>query len=530
MSALETSSQALSLPGASKSKIEASAFSNTERWLIIIAVMSATIMQVLDTTIINVALPHMQGSLGAAPDQISWTLTSYLVASAIFMPLTGYLSDKIGQKKYLLICIAGFTLVSSLCGAATSLTEIIVFRMLQGIFGAGLVPLSQSIMGNVYSGKERNKGTAIWGMGVMIAPILGPTLGGYLTDIASWRWTFYVNVPIGILAFFLAWQVVPDSDRKERRMDWIGLVLISLAIGATQYVLDRGSQVDWFSSDVICVATVLAIGGLIGFLLHSLPPGKQMVFDIRIFADRNFTLSCLILLLLGTSLYGVTVLLPLLLENLLNYPVSTTGLVLAPRGIASLLSIVVVGRLAPRLGTAGIMILGILFTAAGTWLSTYYSVMISPGWATSVSMVQGFGLGMVFYPIITVAFATLPTRMHTEAAGLFSLVRVLSGSIGISMTMSLLTNYGQVSWNRLGGFINPYNPALYQYLEHLGLKPTDAQGAALLSGELLTQTQMVAFINVFAVIALTLLLILPLVLLLRGGKHAPLEGSATLLD
>lgn len=530
MSALNTSAPTIALTNIPKPKTQAGAFSNTQRWLIIIAVMSATIMQVLDTTIINVALPHMQGSLNAAPDQISWTLTSYMVASAIFMPLTGYFSDKIGQKKYLLICIAGFTFVSSLCGAATSLPEIIIFRMLQGIFGAGLVPLSQSIMGNVYSGQERNKGTAIWGMGVMIAPILGPTLGGYLTDIASWRWTFYVNVPIGILAFSLAWRVVPDSARRARNIDWMGLILISLAIGAMQYVLDRGSQVDWFSSDAICVAAVLAIGGLIGFLLYSLPLRQQGVFDLRIFADRNFTLCCLIMLLLGMSLYGVTVLLPLLLENLLNYPVSTTGLVLAPRGISSLLSIMVVGRLAPRLGTAGIMVLGILLTAGGTWFSTYYSVMVSPGWATGVSMIQGFGLGMVFYPIITVAFATLPTRMHTEAAGLFSLVRVLGGSMGISVTMSLLTNYGQVSWNALGGFINPYNPAVYEYLAHLGLKPTDSQGAALLGSELLSQAQMVAFINVFAVIALTLLMMLPLVLLLRGGKKAEKESSTALLD
>jgi DHA2 family multidrug resistance protein len=482
--------------------------------------MSATIMPVLDTTIINVALPHMQGSLSASPDQIAWTLTSYMVATAIFMPLTGYINDKIGQKKYLLLCIASFTVVSCLCGAATSLPEMIVFRALQGMLGAGLVPLSQSIMGEVYTGKDRHKGTAIWGMGVMIAPILGPTLGGYLTEIANWRWTFYVNVPIGILAFFLAWRAVPDSARKERSMDWIGLALISLAIGATQYVLDRGSQVDWFSADSIRVATVLAIGGLIGFLLYSLPPGKRMVFDLRIFADRNFTLCCLILLLLGMSLFGVMVLLPLLLENLLNYPVSTTGLVLAPRGISTMLSIVIVGWLAPRLGTSWIIALGILIAAAGTWFSTYYSVMISFGWATAVSMIQGFGLGMIFYPIITVAFATLPARLHTEAAGLFSLVRVLGGSIGISISMTLLTKYGQVAWNQLGGSINPYNPALYQYLAHLHLKPTDATAVAILNSELYSQAQMVAFINVFAVIALTFLLMLPLVFLLRRGNNS----------
>jgi DHA2 family multidrug resistance protein len=264
------------------------------RALITIVVMSATLMQVIDTTIVNVALPHMQGALSASPDEITWTLTSYLVASAIFMPLTGYLSDRLGRKLYLFISIAGFTVVSALCGASMSLTEIVIFRLLQGVFGAALVPLSQAIMTDIFPPEERTRAMAIWGLGVMVGPILGPTLGGYLTDIASWRWTFYVNVPVGILTLMLMY-VIPDTPKKARSMDWTGLLLICISIGGLQYVIERGNSAVWVASPSILFATYLTASCFVFFILHQFTDVKERVFDISIFKDKNFTISSMLL-------------------------------------------------------------------------------------------------------------------------------------------------------------------------------------------------------------------------------------------
>ncbi len=492
----------------------------TQRWLIIITVMSAALMQVLDSTIVNVALPHMQGSLGASPDQITWTLTSYMVSSAIFMPLTGYLTDRFGQKQFLLLSIGGFTLASILCGAATSLPEIVVFRLLQGIFGAGLVPLSQSILSTVFSEKDRGKGMAIWGVGVMLGPILGPTLGGYLTEIASWRWTFYVNVPVGIIAMLLTWQVIPDTAKKPRHLDWLGLSLLSLAIGLGQYVLDRGSQADWFSSNEIRIAAIVSLSSLAGFIIHSLHPKKENVFDVRIFKDRNFTISCILLASFGIGLFGGTVLMPLMLENLLNYPVMTTGLVMAPRGIASMISMILVGKLLGRLQPRTWILCGILISVVGYWLNTFYSDMIDAAWIVWPMVIQGFGMGLVFVPLSTLAFATLAPQQRSEAAGLFSLMRVIGGSMGISIVMTILTRHSQMAWHQLVGFIRPHNPAVTQYLSSLHLNISQPLAVQLLSLEVTKQSQMIAFVTDYAFIAWSFLAMLPLLLLIKPSKNA----------
>lgn len=307
--------------------------SASQRWIITVAIMAATLMQVLDTTIVNVALPHMQGSLGASPDEITWTLTSYLVASAIFMPLTGYFTDRFGRKAYLLLSIIGFTLTSALCGAATSIVQMVVFRLLQGIFGAGLVPLSQAILTDIFPDNERGKAMAIWGMGVMVGPILGPSLGGYLTDIASWRWTFYVNIPFGIAATLMVFHFVPDTLKKERKMDWIGMILIALAVGSIQYVLDRGNQMDWFAALDIRTATFLGLISLCGFIAYSIKNKSNALFDLSIFQDRNFVLSSLLLAILGLGMYGTMVIQPQMLQGLLNYPVLIAGLIMRPAGL-----------------------------------------------------------------------------------------------------------------------------------------------------------------------------------------------------
>jgi len=493
---------------------EVQTFSVMQRWLIVAAVMSATLMQVIDTTIVNVALPHMQGSLGTSPDSITWTLTSYLVSSAIFMPLTGYFTDIFGRRNFLILSIAGFTIVSILCGASNSLSEIVICRMLQGVFGASLVPLSQAIVTDVFPPEERGKAMAIWGVGVMVGPVLGPTLGGYLTEYFSWRWTFYVNVPVGIFALLLT-PVVPDTAKIKRPMDWLGLLLISTAIGGTQYVLDRGNQADWFNSTQICVITFLAIAGLLGFLLHNLHRKENIVFDLRMFKDKNFTISSLLLAILGLGLYGTMVIQPLMMENLFNYPVIISGLVMAPRGLSGMISMILMSRLINHIDPRYLIAFGICLSAVGMLVGTHYSINISPYWLIWPLFLQGFGMGMIFVPLATVAFSTLPVHFRSEAAGLFSLLRTIGSSMGISVAITVLTRHSQMLWNQFGGFINPYNRALYPYLQTLHLQPSQPKAIGFLGKLIGEQSQMSAFVNVYAFIMWSFILMLPLIFMLK---------------
>ncbi|MBX3708154.1 MAG: DHA2 family efflux MFS transporter permease subunit [Gammaproteobacteria bacterium] len=492
--------------------------SSFDRWIITLVVMSATLMQVIDTTIVNVALPHMQGSLGASSDEITWTLTSYLVSSAIFMPLTGYLSDKLGRKKYLTLSIAGFTIVSALCGASISLNEIVFFRLLQGIFGASLVPLSQAILTDIFPPEERGKAMTIWGVGVMVGPILGPTLGGYLIDIASWRWTFYVNVPVGLFTLLLT-HMIPDTPKKNRDMDWSGLIMISIAIGGLQYILDRGNTQDWFNSTLICIVTYLTITGFLGFIFHNLNEKTKIVFDLRIFKDRNFAIASTLLCIFGLGLYGMMVIQPMMMEGLLNYPALTTGLIMAPRGISGMISMIMVGRLITIFDPRWLIIIGVLTNVLGTLIGTHYSITyISPFWLIFPMILQGFGLGMIFVPLSIIAYSTLPAELRTEAAGLFSLLRTIGGSIGISIAISIATRRTQFFWNQLGGLITPYQPAVYNYLNPLHLQLQQPLSAEIIRAMLLQQAKMLSFVNLFAFIAGCFILMIPLTLLVRSSK------------
>lgn len=495
------------------------------RGLIVAAVMSASLMQVLDTTIVNVALPHMQGSLNAAPDQISWTLTSYLVASAIIMPLAGYFSDRFGQKQYLLWCIAGFTLASALCGMAGSLTQIVGFRILQGVFGAALVPLSQAILIGVYPPKELGKAMAIWGSGIMVGPVLGPTLGGYLTEIANWRWTFYINIPVGIMAFVLAWKVVPEMAKKKREFDWIGFLLITIAIGSTQYLFDRGSHDDWFNATSIQLAAFLAVSGFIGFIIYSCFNRGPQVINLAIFKDRNFTVASILLMMMGVGLFGSMVILPMFLQGLLNYPVSTTGLMMTPRAISVMISMMVMGKIGHRFDPRYLIAIGAITSAIGTYVCTCYSAELSKWWLIWPMFLQGIGLGMIFVPIGTVGFATISEKVRVEAAGLSSLLRTLGASIGIAVTLTVYTRHVQFGWNQLVGFVNPYNPNLEYYMQEVVQKlPVAATtsdyvtAAPFLGGVVAKQAMMLSIVNVFAFVAASLLIMVPLVLLLKRAK------------
>ncbi len=490
-----------------------------ERLMITLAVMSATLIQVLDTTIVNVALPHMAGQLGATTDQVSWVLTSYLVSSAIVMPLTGYFSDTLGRKKFLLISITGFVAASALCGIAQNIAEIVFFRLLQGVFGAALVPLSQAIMTDAYPPEDRGKAMAIWGLGVMVGPVLGPTLGGWLTDVASWRWTFYINVPVGALSFFLATQYVKSAERRQRRMDWTGLALLGAGIAGVQYMLDRGTSADWFAAADIRAAAAIGVAGIVGFCIYSFMRGPRALFDVRIFRDRNFAMSCLVMMSMGLGLFGGLVLQPILLEGLLQYPIVTTGLVMAQRGVATAVAMIVVGRLVGKVDVRWLIGTGMVLGAIGSWAMTHYSLEVSTLWIVWPIVVQGLGFGLIFVPLSAIAYLTLPRERTAEAAGIYSLVRTLGASVGISIVTTLLTRYSQVNWNELGAHITRFNPDVRAYLGSLHLSPTDPHALAIIAAQIGQQAEMNALLDVFQLTAWSFVAMLPLVLLLKRSRR-----------
>ena len=491
--------------------------------MVTIAVMSATIMQVLDTSIINVALPDMQGSFSANPDEISWILTSYLVSSAIFLPLTGFFSDMLGRKSYLLWSIFGFTIASMLCGASVTLGEIVIFRILQGIFGACLVPLSQAIMADNYPPEERGKAMAIWGMGVMIGPILGPTLGGYLTDALDWRWNFYVNVPVGILSLGIAWKYVEESELRARELDWTGFILLGLGIGALQFTLDRGNQEDWFESSLICITSLLTLIGIFGFIVYSKYYNSKPIFNLEILKDRNFWASSVIITFMGLGMFGAMVIQPIMLSSLFDYPALIIGLIMAPRGVASFFGMYLVGKTINKVPAKNYIAAGLLIAMFGNLLATNYNLQMGLFTLILPILFQGFGLGLIFVPLSNLCLSTLPKKDMAEASGLFSLMRTIGFSAGTSVVITYFTREGQQAWNQLGGFINPYNQNVYTYLNGLHLRPNELVGAKVLSLELIKQAQMQAVVNVFYMIAICFFLMLPLVLLLENKKSSQSE-------
>lgn len=501
------------------------------RFLISLAVMSATVMQALDTTIVNVALPHMQADLAATPEQITWVLTSYLVASVIFMPLTGFFTDRLGQRNYLLAAIGGFVLASGLCGIATNIGEMVLFRLLQGAFGAALVPLSQAVMIQTFSPQDRGRAMAIWGIGVMVGPITGPTLGGYLTEILDWRWTFYINLPVGLLSLLLAWRIVPDTPRQSRAMDWRGLGWMVLGIVGLQFVLDYGSQEDWFDSRSIQIAAVLSVLGFSGFIRHAATTHAHgpSLFHLDIFHDRNFAASTLLMTLFGLGMFGAMILQPIMLESLLGYPTVTTGWLMAPRGAASMVSMMLVGRLINRVQPRYLVSAGLLLGLTGSHAMTHYSLYVDTWTLVWPVLVQGFGLGLIFVPLSTIAFSTLPPQRSAEAAGVYSLTRSLGSSVGISIVATMVARESQVAWNQLGAYITPYNPALPQYFAQLDLNPTDPQAIAILARELGRQAQMQGIIDAFVLISWSFLIMLPFVLLLgKVQRHGNQDQASAI--
>lgn len=489
------------------------------RAMVVVAVMSATLMQMLDTTIVNVALPQMQGQLGTTSSEISWVLTSYIVAASIFMPLTGYFADRLGQRRYLIMATMGFVISSVLCGLSFSLSEIVFFRIAQGISGAALAPLSQAIMTSLYKPEERGKAMAMWGLGVVVGPVLGPTLGGWLTEIISWRWTFFINVPVGIMSVLLALKYVPDSPKQERTMDWTGFVLLGLAVGSLQYVLDRGSRVDWFEAPEIVLATFLFVVALTLFIRHIIGDGEHPIFNPRIFLDANFTMATLTAMALSLGIFGSMILQPILMESLLGYPVSATGLLMAPRGLAVGIGMLVVGRLIGRFDTRLLILTGMGCSLTGAMAMSRYTLEVDTWTLVWPGLLQGIGIALIMVPLSVIAYTSLPRDRMAEAAGMNNLIRNLGSSLGISFAATMFSRYTQQGWQQLGGYANPLNPAVQQYLARLHLTPDNPLGGMILAREVGLQAAISAMSKVYLWIAAALVLMVPVVFLLRASKQ-----------
>ncbi len=484
------------------------------RGLLVVSVMLATLMQALDTTIANVALPNMQGTLSATQDQIAWVLTSYIVAAAIATPATGWLASVMGRRRLLLIAITGFTIASVLCGLATSIGAMVAFRLLQGLFGAALVPLSQSTLLDVYPREKHGAAMALWGMGVMIGPILGPPLGGWLTETWSWHWVFLINVPIGAAALLGVAASLPTDETHATRFDWRGFAFLAIGIGALQLLLDRGEQQDWFGSVEIQIEAALAF---LGFWLYAVhwKFSERPFLDLGLFADRNFLASNLFIFVLGVVLFATMALLPPFLQNLMGYPVVTTGLLLAPRGVGTLLAMMLVGRLLAR-GTDARLLAGIgmLLTGYSLLLMTRFSLDVPQSMIVWSGILQGLGLGLVFVPISTIAYSTLPMRTRTEAAGIFSLVRNIGSSVGISIVMTLLSRNTQINHAEIAARLTPYGHNAGALASTLA---NDA-GMAALNAEVTRQASGIAFLDDFWLMMVMTLVAIPLLLLLRPVK------------
>ncbi|MGH6945482.1 MAG: DHA2 family efflux MFS transporter permease subunit, partial [Geminicoccaceae bacterium] len=483
------------------------------------------IMQALDTTIANVALPHIQGAMSATQEQIAWVLTSYIVAAAIMTPTTGFLAARFGRKRLFVGAVTGFTLVSMLCGAATSLDELVVFRLLQGAFGAGLVPLSQAVLLDSFPKEKHGQAMAMWGLGVMVGPILGPTLGGYLTEFYSWRWVFYINLPFGILAVLGILAFVPDTRRDTtRRFDLYGFALLSLAIGALQLLLDRGETKDWFSSPEIVLETVLAGLCFYMFIVHMLT-AKRPFLDPHMFKDRNFATGLLFIFIVGIVLLATLSLLPPFLQNLMDYPVLTTGFVMAPRGIGTMIAMFLVGRLIGRVDTRLLVLAGICLTALSLWEMAGFTTEVSIREIVRTGITQGLGLGFMFVPLSTITFVTLPAQYRTEATAMFSLMRNLGSSIGISVVMTLLAQNTQVNHAELVAGITPFNPMFKA--PHLPpfWSLSDPAGLAAINAEVTRQAATIAYLDDFRLMAVLVLLAVPLLLLLRSPRRRPSEAA-----
>ena len=491
-----------------------------------LCVILAVIMQALDTTIANVALPYMQGSVSASADQINWVLTSYIVAAAIMTPPSGFLASKFGRKRVLMVAVVGFVTASVLCGIAQSLVQIVVFRLLQGFFGAALVPLGQSVLLDIYTVEERGSAMALFGVSVMVGPVLGPVIGGWLTDHYSWRWVFYINVLLGMLAFAgISFFLTETKTSAAAKLDWLGFGSLSLAIAAKQVFLDRGAQLDWFSSFEILIEAVVAVSAFYVFLVHTFT-GRDSFVKPRLFLDRNFTVGMLFIFIVGITYLASLALMTPFLQTLMGYPVVTAGLVMGPRGLGTMVCMFVVGKLIGRIDTRVLLTVGLLLTAWAMYDMTGWNPNVSQWTIAVTGFIQGAGLGFLFVPLNTVTFATLAPEQRADATGLFNLSRNVGSSVGISVVSYLLIRNGQINHAIIGSYVTAVNPGFRNSVIAHAWSPWTASGRAALDQVIQNQASIISYVDDFKLMMILSLVAIPLVLLLRraasegGSDHA----------
>ncbi|QOZ29327.1 MDR family MFS transporter [Bradyrhizobium sp. CCBAU 51753] len=497
-----------------------SAVPGLRRNMVTICAMTATIMQALDTTIANVALPYMQGSLSASQDQINWVLTSYIVAAAIMTAPVGWIANRYGRKRIFIICSAGFTIASVLCGLAQDINQMVLFRLLQGVFGAALVPLSQAVMLDSYALHERAKAMSIWGMGVMMGPIMGPSLGAWLTETYSWHWVFFVNLPFGAITV-LGLAIFMDETKQDHnlRFDWFGFSALAVSIGALQLALDRGEQLGWLESNEIMVEFIVAAVGAYFFFAHSLTTDRPFI-QFALFKDRNFLGGCVFMTVMGLVLYSTMALSSPYLQNVIGYPIITAGLLLASRGAGTFVAMMLVGRMMRYIEARTLIIAGLALTAASLFQMTGWTDMTQAPEIIVVSVVQGFGFGLVFVPLSTVAFLTLPGQLRTDGTSMLTLLRNVASSVGISIVIAQLTEGSRRIYAKLSEQINPFNHALQMPDVSSMINLNTDAGRAMADKMVAAQSQIIAFSHDYQLVMLFILASIPLAIMIGSTKAA----------
>jgi DHA2 family multidrug resistance protein len=496
------------------------------RNMVTICAMTATIMQALDTTIANVALPYMQGTLSASQDQINWVLTSYIVAAAIMTAPVGWIANRFGRKRIFIICSGGFTIASVLCGLAQDINQMVLFRLLQGVFGAALVPLSQAVMLDSYALHERAKAMSIWGMGVMMGPIMGPSLGAWLTETYSWHWVFFVNLPFGLFTV-LGLLVFMDETNKntELRFDWFGFAALAIGIGALQLALDRGEQLGWTESGEIVAEFIVSIAGFYYFFAHSLTTAKPFI-QFAIFRDRNFIGGCVFMTVMGLVLFSTMALSSPYLQNVIGYPIITAGLLLASRGCGTFVAMMLVGRMMRHIEARTLIIAGLSITCLSLFYMTGWTDQTGVSEIVTLSIAQGFGFGLVFVPLSTVAFLTLPNHLRTDGTSMLTLLRNVASSIGISVVIAQLTEGSRRAYAVLSEHVTPFNHAM-QMPDVRGLIDMSSdQGRAMMDALVNIQAQIIAFSHDYQLVMVVTLCAIPLAVMIGSTKATLRSQSA----
>jgi MFS transporter, DHA2 family, multidrug resistance protein len=492
------------------------------RGLIAFTVMLPTLIEIIDTSIVNVSLDHIRGSLSAGYDEATWTITAYLVSNAIVIPMSGWLAKLIGRKNYQIASIALFTFSSFMCGSAWSLSSLVFFRILQGIGGGGLVPISQSILLESFPREKHGQAMAIFGMGAMLGPIVGPLLGGWITDTFSWRWIFFINIPIGILSIVMNILVIEDPpymQRQKMKVDYLGLLFLTVGLGSLQFVLDKGESEDWFSSGLIIGFSIVSIVALTLLVINENYSDRPIV-NLKLLKDRTFTSGATIMFFVFLNLFGSIVLLPIFLQMMMGYTSFYAGLVLGPGGIATMLAMPIVGKLIGSMNPKRFLFVGIMVCALSTWMMSHFTLETDFWTFVWPRVAMGFGMGMTFIPLTTLTLSHIPREHMTEATSLYNLLRNLGGSVGIAFTTTMLSRRAQMHQTRLVEHLSPFDPSYQIYrdriAETLSQKGIPAGGAdGLLYRELVRQATTLAFTDTFFMICLLILCMLPLVLLMK---------------